>query len=249
MADKRDKALILLVDAPIPEKTGQDLKKVFGPERAVHLNLDLMHGSYRAAKAYREAILILSYEKASKHPDLTWLDPEDPGFLDAKGKSWEERVSAAFRLAFFTGAKKAVMINHLCPAVKPEWISQALSAIDDRTVALGATQDGSFHLLGLTQDTLRVLEGISFSSGRTADELTEKARRLKLSVHALPDTYAVRDEETLRKWMDSRENEPSLFREPAAAAPETGPAGDRKHARARRHSNGSAGQEPQEPAA
>jgi glycosyltransferase A (GT-A) superfamily protein (DUF2064 family) len=248
MADKRDKVLILLVDAPVPEKTGHDLKKVFGPERAVHINLDMMHESYRAAKAYREAILILSYEKAPKHPDLTWLDPEDPGFLDAKGKSYDERVAAAFRLAFFTGAKKAVMLNHLCPAVKQEWISQALAAIDDRTVALGATQDGSFHILGLTQENLRVLEGVSFSSGRTAEDLAEKARRLKLSVHALPDTYAVRDEETLRKWLDSRENEPSLFKEPAAAAQEPAPAGDRKPGRGRRH-NGSAGQEPQEPAA
>ncbi|MDQ7773031.1 MAG: DUF2064 domain-containing protein [Elusimicrobiales bacterium] len=238
MADKRDNALILLVDAPVPEKTGQELKKVFGPERAVHINLDLMHESYRSAKSYGEAILILSYEKSPKHPDLTWLDPEDPGFLEAKGKSYDDRVRAAFALAFFTGAKKAVMINHLCPAVKQEWIDQALAKTDDRTVSLGAVQDGSFHLLGLTQENLRVLEEISFSSGRTAEDIAERARRLKLTVHSLPDTYSVRDEETLRKWIDSKDNSPSLFKEPPAKAPEPHSSGEKKHGRGRRHNNG-----------
>ncbi|HBE89381.1 MAG TPA: hypothetical protein DDW67_09625 [Elusimicrobia bacterium] len=238
MADKRDNALILLVDAPVPEKTGHELKKVFGPERAVHINLDLMHESYRSAKSYGGAILILSYEKSPKHPDLTWLDPEDPGFLEAKGRSYDDRVRAAFTLAFFTGAKKAVMINHLCPAIKQEWIDQALSRTDDRTVALGTTQDGSFHMIGLTQDNLRVLEDISFSSGRTAEDIAERARRLKLSAHSLPDTYVVRDEETLRKWIDSKETSPSLFKEPADKAPETPHNGEKKHGRGKRHHNG-----------
>lgn len=234
MADKRDNALILLVDAPTPEKTGHELKKVFGPERAVHINLDLMHESYRAAKAYGGAILILSYEKSAKHPDLTWLDPEDPGFLEAHGKSYDERVVAAFTLAFFTGAKKAVMINHLCPAIKPEWLDQALSRTDEKTISLGAAQDGSFHMLGLTQDNLRALESVSFSSGRTAEDIAERARRLKLAVHSLPDTYVVRDEETLRKWIDSKESSPSLFKETSARAPEQAHNGDKKHGRGRR---------------
>lgn len=239
MADKRNNALILLVDAPVPEKTGHELKKVFGPERAVHINLDLMHESYRSAKSYGGAILILSYEKGPKHPDLTWLDPEDPGFLEAKGRSYDDRVRAAFTLAFFTGAKKAVMINHLCPAIKQEWIDQALARTDDRTISLGAAQDGSFHMIGLTQENLRVLEEISFSSGRTAEDIAERARRLKLAVHSIPDTYVVRDEETLRKWIDSKESSPSLFKESPARAPE--PAAnnaEKKHGRSKRHHNG-----------
>lgn len=235
MSDKRNNALILLVDAPVPEKTGHELKKVFGPERAVHINLDLMHEAYRSAKSYGGAILILSYEKGPKHPDLTWLDPEDPGFLEAKGRSYDDRVLAAFTLAFYTGAKKAVMMNHLCPSIKQEWIDQALSRTDDRTISLGAAQDGSFHMLGLTQENLRVLEEISFSSGRTAEEISDRARRFKLAVHALPDTYVVRDEETLRKWIDSKESAPSLFKEPPAKAPETPSNGEKKHGRGKRH--------------
>lgn len=218
MADKRDNCIILLVDSPVPENVHPELREAFGAERSVHINLDLLQNSYRLAKNFKDAILIMSYENSPRHPDLTWLDPDDPGFLEAKTKNLSGRISDAFQLAFNTGAKKALIINHLSPAIKQDWLYQTFDSVSDKTLALGLNQDGSAHIVGLTLANLKLLDGISFTSSKTAEELTEKAKRNKLSIFSLPESYAVKNEENLRKWLDSKEPAPTLFSRDASTA-------------------------------
>jgi glycosyltransferase A (GT-A) superfamily protein (DUF2064 family) len=238
MGKNRDNAIILLLDPPEADKISPELKTAFGPERAAHVNSDLLAAAYKLAKNFGEAILILSYAKTSRHPDLTWLDPEDPGFLEVKSHSYEDRLQDAFRLAFFTGAKKALLINHLSPELKTEWLAQAFDAVSDKAVALGANQDGSFYLIGLTQQNLRVFETPGFSHGRSAEALAERAKKHKLAVAISPETYSITGEDTLLKWMESREALPPLFQAPAG----TSAAGEAKkqHRRRDRHQDGQA---------
>lgn len=239
MAQKRDNCIILLLDAPEPEKTSQELKTAFGPERAVHVNRDLLINAYKLAKSFPEAIPILSYEKTAHHQDLTWLDPEDPGFLEVKNRSHEERVADALRLAFFTGAKKAVLLGHLSPEVKKDWLYQAFDSVNDKTLVVGPNQDGSLYLLGLTQQNLKLLETPGFSHGKSAENVAERAKKNKLAVFNTPETYSVTGEEALRKWVEGREPLPELFA-PAASKPAQ-PAHD-QHKRHKRHAR--PGQEP-----
>ena len=237
---KRDNCIILLVDAPEAEKINPELRTAFGPERAVHVNGDLLSSAYRLAKDFGEAIVILSYEKTARHPDLTWLDQEDPGFLEVKNRNREERMMDAFQLAFFTGAKKAVLINHLSPDIKRDWLQQAFDSIAEKTVAIGPNQDGSFCLLGMTQQNMRLLETPGFCSGKTAENLSERAKKNKLSVFSTPETYSVTSEETLLKWMESKEILPPLFHQ---TDPAPAPAEHKNHHK--RHSR--AGEIPVQP--
>lgn len=241
MAKKRDNCIILLLDAPEPEKISQDLKTAFGPERAAHVNSDLLANIYKTAKSFTEAILILSYEKTAHHQDLTWLDPEDPGFLEVKNRSGEDRMLDAFRLAFFTGAKKAVLLSHLSPEIKKDWLYQALDSTNDKTVVIGPNQDGSLYLLGLTQQNLKLLETPGFSHGKSAETMADRAKKNKLSVFNTPETYAVTGEEALRKWMESREVLPPLFL-PADTRPPAPPQEPDHRKHHKRH--GKIGQEP-----
>jgi len=211
MAKNRDNCIILLVDPPEADKIGQELKTAFGPERAAHVNSDLLTSAYKLAKGFDDAILLLSYQKTTSHPDLTWLDPEDPGFLEVKHNAGEARLHDAFRLAFFTGAKKAVLISHLSPDLKSEWLSMAFEAVGEKTVAIGPNQDGSSYLLGLTQQNLKILETPGFTQGKSAESLADRAKKNKLTVFSTPETYAITSEETLLKWMEAKETLPPLF--------------------------------------
>ncbi|PIU20413.1 MAG: hypothetical protein COT18_02460 [Elusimicrobia bacterium CG08_land_8_20_14_0_20_59_10] len=220
MAKNRNNCIILLVEPPEQEKISGELKTAFGPERAAHVNGDLLLEAYRTLKNFNDAILILSYEKTQQHPDLTWLDPEDPGFLDYKNKPLEERIRNAFQLAFFTGAKKVLLVNHLSPELKEEWLSQAFGAVSDKTVALGPTQEGTFYLLGLTQQNQKILEAPGFLSGKTLENMTERIKKGKLSVLTMPETYCVTSEDSLRKWIENREKTPNFFPEKQEHMPE-----------------------------
>lgn len=232
MARNRDNSIILLIDPPEAERLDNQLKTAFGPERGVHINSDLLAAAYKLAKDFSDAILILSYAKSSRHRDLTWLDAEDPGFLEVKSHDAESRLQEAARLAFFTGAKKAVIISHLSPELKREWLYQAFDSVNDRTVVVGSNSDGSFYLLGLTQPNLKILEQPGFSRGKSAEALADRARRAKLNVFNTPETYSVSSEETLQKWMESKETLSPLFQAQPAASHE---AGGKKHPR--RHKN------------
>ena len=220
MSDKRDNCIIVLVDAPVPENVDPELKASFGAERAAHINLDFLQNSYKLAKNFSDAILILSFEKSPRHPDLTWLDSEDPGFLEAKGKDMEGRIADAFRLAFNTGSKKALLLNHLSPRVKAEWLAQTFDSVTEKTIALGLNQDGSIYIVGLTLNNLKVLESVSFSSPKTAEEILERAKKNKISVFSLPEAVAVKSEETLRKWTEAGNAAPSPFLKSLAGAGE-----------------------------
>ncbi|MDO8806490.1 MAG: DUF2064 domain-containing protein [Elusimicrobiota bacterium] len=211
MSQNRDNCIILLVDPPEADRINQALKTAFGPERAAHVNGDLLSAAYKLAKGFGDAILLLSYQKTTRHPDLTWLDPEDPGFLEVKNNAGEARLQDAFRLAFFTGAKKAVLISHLSPDLKSDWISLAFDALGDRAVAIGANQDGSFYLLGLTQQNLKLLETPGFSHGKSAEGLADRAKKNKLAVFSTPETYSITGEDTLLKWMEAKETLTPLF--------------------------------------
>ncbi len=237
MSDKRDHCIILLIEAPVPENVTPEFSVAFGAERAARVNLDLLQNAYKLAKNFTGAFLILSFEKSHRHPDLTWLDNEDPGFLQAKGQTPENRIIDAFHLAFNTGAKKVILLNHLSPRVKPEQLSQAFDSVTEKTIALGLNQDGSVYIAGLTQNNIKILEGLSFSSPKIADELSVKAKKNNLSVFSLPEGFAVKNEETLRAWTSDRDSNPSLFRTSPTgiAGPAAQPAEPRqegkKHAR------------------
>jgi len=234
MSQKRDNCIILLVDPPETDKVSQEFKTAFGPERAAHVNSDLLSAAYKLAKGFGEAMVLLSYQKTTRHPDMIWLDPEDPGFLEVKNHAPEDRIHDAFRLAFFTGAKKAVLISHLSPELKSEWLQQAFEAVSDKTVSIGANQDGSFYLLGLTQQNLKLLETPGFFQGKSAEVLAERAKKNKLAVVNTPETYSVTGEESLLRWMESKETLPPLFQHPAGLSE------SKKHHKRHPH-----GQEPQ----
>jgi hypothetical protein len=195
------------------------------------VNGDLLLQAYKTLKGFPNATLLISYEKTTRHPDLTWLDPEDPGFLEFKAKPLDERIHDVFQLAFFTGAKKALIIDHLSPEIKEDWLSQAFGALNDRTVALGSNQDGSFYLLGLTQQNLKLLEAPGFTSGKSAEILTERVKKSKLSLFTTPETYCVNTEDSLRKWMENRETAPHFMAEQTSRAAQPHEPEQKKHAR------------------
>ena len=239
MAAARDNCIILFVEAPVPERVSPEFTGTFGAERAVHIHQDLIQTSYKLAKNFRNAVLFLAYEKSTRHPDLTWLDADDPGFLDTRGKGPGAGITDAFRLAFNTGAKKALLLSHLSPGIKTEWLQQAFDAISEKTLALGPNKNGSAYLVGLTLTSLKLLEGVPLATAKAVEELSDKARKAKMAVSLLPEACAVESEETLRAWLEIRDPAQPLFAkgppELSAAALPPRPEGTKHGRRGGRH--------------
>ena len=241
MSEKRNNCIILLVEAPVPENADPELRAAFGAERAADINRDLLKNAYKLAKNFTEAILILSFEKTQRSPDLTWLDGEDPGFLEADPRNRKNRIANAARLAFNTGVKKLLLLNHLTPEVGEDALSRTFDSVNEKTIALGPNQDASAYIVGLTQNNLKLLENISPFSPKAAGELAEKAKKNKLAVFTLPEAYAVKNEETLNKWLGVPAPAPTPSAQAPAPAAEPAPQpAQRRHEGKKHHRHGPA---------
>lgn len=200
MEKNRENCLILLIDPIEDGKIRKDLKENFGLDEAKNIYKELISLAYKKIKHYYNAIPIISYEKTSKNPDLTWLDSDDPGFVEYTKKNLEERIKDTFRLAFLTGAKKAILIDPLTPDIHPGQFSEALSAINERTAALGLNEDGSFYLLGLTQKNLKILDAPGFTFSKSGEVLYERIKRSGLAVFETSEGFAVNDQKSFKRW-------------------------------------------------
>ena len=208
MEKNRENCIILLIDPIEDDKIRKDLKENFGLDEAKNIYRELISLAYKKIKHYYNAIQIISYEKTAKNPDLTWLDSDDPGFVEYTKKNLEERIKDTFRLAFLTGAKKAILIDPFTPNVHPSQFSEAFNAINDRTAALGMNDDGTFYLLGFTQQNLKILEAPGFTFAKSGEVLHERMKRLKLAVFEAEKAFAVNSQEALKTWRSSKKPAP-----------------------------------------
>ncbi|MEA3306812.1 MAG: hypothetical protein U9Q34_03405 [Elusimicrobiota bacterium] len=206
----KDNCLIFIIDAPVSENIDPELKKAFGTERAAHIYVDLLNTSYKTAKKLANTSILISYKSSSKHPDLTWLDEDDPGFLEAKIKNLNERISSLFHWSFNAGAKKTVLLTNSSPEVKTEWIEKSFNLLNNETVTVGPT-DEKPYLLGITSNNLELLEDINFFAGDLTDDIYEKIKKHRLKLESQPQTYTVNGEDTLRKWIESKDSVSPLF--------------------------------------
>lgn len=207
MEKNRENCLILLIDPIEDNKIRKDLKENFGLEEAKKIYRELISLAYRKIKNYNNAIPIISYEKTAKNPDLTWLDTDDPGFVEYIKNNLETRIRDTFRLAFLTGAKRAILIDPMSPETSTAQINDAFDAINDRTAAIGLNEDGSFYLLGFTQANLKLLKAPGFTFSKSGEILYDRIKRLKLAVFETRKSYSVNTQEALKRW--KTENRPN----------------------------------------
>lgn len=211
--NERENAIILIIHAPETEAVFPEMKEIFGNERAVHINKDLYARAYGTANSYRAAIKVIGYSKTAKNQDLTWLSSEDPGFLECQGRNYSEMLLMTLGLAFNTGAQKAVFVNHMCPYVRKEHIDFAFSKIGEKSVVVGPAQDGRVYLLGLDKENFRMLDHFSLWKDNMLEDIQDAARKHKLSVFTLEELAVIKDEEVLRKWMENKDSEISVFKD------------------------------------
>lgn len=204
MSNDRENALILVLHAPEAQFVFAQLKEYFGAERALHINNDLYVQTWRLAESFKSAMKIIAYSKTMKHPDLTWLSPDDPGFLECQGKQYWEMAYMASNLAFATGCKKAVFINHLCPFITEQHLNFAFSKISEKNCVLGSSPEGVVYLAGFTRENVKIMEGFSIWQENYLQEMIEKVKKNRASVTGMEDLPIIKDEPSLKTWLEAK---------------------------------------------
>lgn len=196
-----ENCIIIFLNAPQPDKINPVLANALGPERACHIYIEMARDVFAMAKQIRGAYVFLVYEQTARHPNLLWLDSDDPGFLEPKpGTTAADRIFTAVQWSTSTGARRIAVLSVESPGMSKEWIEKAFNSVSGKNVVVGPTRDGGIYLFAACPPYPSIFEGYPWPSQRAFDEITERAKRLRYSVLTLPEFYSVRDEKTLQEW-------------------------------------------------
>lgn len=194
----RENSIIYLVSSPDSDSTFEELKDAFGAERAVDINMDLYMRTYSKIMDYKNAVLIIAYAKTRKYYDLRWLSYDEPGFLDISGRSYHDAFISTADLAFKTGARKVLWINHLCPFITSADIALAFSNINEKNIVIGPASNKGLYLVGFQRDAVDVFDDFYPFRDNLTDEVMERIKKNRYSVVEMKENILVKDEDSLK---------------------------------------------------
>jgi uncharacterized protein len=126
-------------------------------------------------------------------PGIGLIEAYLPDFGDCLLRTIEELLAR--------GHQSAVVLNSDSPTLPTALLVETavvLARPGERAV-IGPSSDGGYYLLGVKTAHRRLFEDIAWSTERVAEQTHERARELKLDVHALTVWYDVDDVEGLRR--------------------------------------------------
>ena len=127
------------------------------------------------------------------------------------GEDLGSRMEHAFRSAFRSGVKRAVLIGSDLPDLPAETFVRSIEALDRHDAVIGPAADGGYYLIGFRDDGFRpeVFRDIHWSTPAVFDETMAVFSRTGSRVHRLPQW---RDVDTIGDLQDLYErNRGTMF--------------------------------------
>lgn len=98
-----------------------------------------------------------------------------PSALPQRGRTFGERMSAAFADVFSLGFESVAAVGLDAPGLTAKELKAAFLALERGAVALGPTPDGGAYLIGLGDRDQGVLQGVRWQSRHTLGDLRARA--------------------------------------------------------------------------
>ena len=186
--------LLILIRNPQLGKVKTRLARTLGDVEALRIYNLLLDRTRRAAQDVA-AERWLYYSDFIPEKD-EWLESDFQKKIQYPG-DLGERMESAFREAFATGAKKALIIGSDCPDLSGAILQQAFDALDHADFVIGPTPDGGYYLLGMKQLESSVFQEIEWSTETVRSKTLGKIHAAGFTCAELPVLSDVDTEEDL----------------------------------------------------
>ncbi len=184
-------ALIIVAKKPEPGSTKTRLSPPFTPEAAAEFYDCLMRDTLALAAQVPGVDLILAYAPASAVDYFQNRVPNGFRLTPQQGAHLGERLANALAFHLKRGYRKAIIMNSDGPTLPLAHLQAAFTELDHADVTLGMGHDGGYYLIGLKQMVPELFENIAWSTEKVIPQTLDICRRLKLTVHSLPEWYDV----------------------------------------------------------
>ncbi len=137
-----------------------------------------------------------TFAVAASLPGVALVVAGDPGpaplppgsiLLSQRGRSFGERLEAAFTDARALGFQEIVAIGTDSPGLGPEDLIAAFAALGEHEVVLGPAADGGVYLIGVRGDAGPLLAGVRWGTGSVLAQLLARVPEAAVLAGTLAD--------------------------------------------------------------
>jgi rSAM/selenodomain-associated transferase 1 len=131
---------------------------------------------------------------------LTALDAASITIGIQEGENLGQRMEAALGLALESHCK-AVVVGSDCPSVDPEYVREAVAALDASDVVLGPSNDGGYVLIGVRRVVPGMLDHVAWGTESVLDQTRDRLAGCGLSVSLLAPRWDVDEPEDWQRFL------------------------------------------------
>ncbi|MGI9005577.1 MAG: TIGR04282 family arsenosugar biosynthesis glycosyltransferase [Streptosporangiaceae bacterium] len=187
--------VVVIAKEPVPGRVKTRLTPPFSPGQAARLAAAALADTLAAAAQVPAVRHVLALDGTPG----TWLPPVFD-VVAQQGRGLDERLAAAFGLAFAQLPVPVVLIGMDTPQVTPGMLEAAIRPLAAGTAdaVFGPADDGGFWLLGLRRPDPELLLGVPMSAADTGEAQLARLTGAGLRVRCLPMCTDVDDVATAR---------------------------------------------------
>ena len=204
--DAFDNTLIIFLKYPQPGLVKTRLGADIGNEKAAYIYKKFTEFILEEIKSniYYQVIF---YSPENKREEIvSWLG-KDFEFYPQQGDDLGERIQHAFDYTFSRGAKRVVIIGTDNPLVSKDILQKAFSELVNSQAVIGPCLDGGYYLLGLSNYSKDIFEGITWSSKKVLEQTISKLKKQGFQYKTLEKQFDVDDIQNLKLLKDKLEKE------------------------------------------
>lgn len=193
--------LLIFLKYPTPRQVKTRLAQVVGDEGAADIYRACVEVTVERLRRFQRDTMLYVDPPEALERVRSWLGA-GWALRPQQGSTLGERLAEATCEAFDAGAKQVVVIGTDSPWLQSAQIEAAFTALRQRDVVLGPTDDGGYYLIGLSQPAPRLFDGVAWSSPRVFIQTERKARALGLRTHALAVGYDLDYLDDLERFLE-----------------------------------------------
>lgn len=198
--------ILIMAKAPIPGFTKTRLR--LPPATAARLQKALI--SDTVDKAQRTAPVTIAGTPPDHLDLIAPLIPENVQLIPQPEGDLGERMFAGAKHLFDHAPGPVVILGTDAPTLPPEYIEEAISALQTHDLSIIPSLDGGYVLIGLKKVYEAIFTGIDWSTEKVHGQTLAQAQASGLSVFQTDPWYDVDDPEDLPRLRNDLDANPTL---------------------------------------
>lgn len=198
-------ALTIMTKAPLVGRVKTRLTPPLSSEEAAALNGCFLRDiAIAIAATAGKTCGIGCYEPLGSEEIYREILPSTFALLPQRDMSFGDRLRYAAEDLFSIGAAAVCLVGSDSPTAPASIYAEAARVLSQRgeCLVLGPSEDGGYHLIGMTKNYPRLFEEITWSTNQVFEQTLARAAELDLPVHLLPVSFDVDDQAALERLCD-----------------------------------------------